>query len=436
MVFSGISIEPCLRPWKNTFMEQVKDTRRALVRIGFDGRVSKTFRGHQARERFENERLVLDYLEKRGCDFVPRVLEHDAEKLLLVTSNGGSRVEHLSEQKMTALFQELEHFGVRHEDQALRNVTYHQKAGRFFIIDFEFATLLEEPSHRSPNRPAPPSPIKAPLSRSPFSLSWAALTHCGKIRQNNEDAFLALTFDSLGVRFLGKEGEGSLNEGDYVFAVSDGMGGAKAGEFASRITVEKITKLLPQNFNQQSDNLEKNQATLLTKLFHETHHALTYLGTTYEECAGMGATLSLCWFGPEQMYFGHIGDSRIYHLPQAGGLKQLSHDDSHVGWLLRNHKINEREARAHPLKNSLQKALGAGHQFVDPQLGSVSYQKGDLFLICSDGVIDGLWDKQIFQLLREPEEKERQQTATLRLVERALENSGRDNITALVIHLT
>jgi predicted Ser/Thr protein kinase len=131
-------------------MEQVKDTRRALVRIGYDGRVSKTFRGHQARERFENEILVLRHLETKNCPFVPRVLDADPERLLLVTSNGGNRVEHLSEQKMTALFQELETYGVRHEDKALRNITYHTGSGRFFIIDFEFATLLDDPHHRSP----------------------------------------------------------------------------------------------------------------------------------------------------------------------------------------------------------------------------------------------------------------------------------------------
>jgi len=131
-------------------MEQVKDTRRALVRIGYDGRVSKTFRGHQAQERFENEVLVLKYLEGRNCPFVPRILETDAEKLLLVTSSGGSRVEHLGDQKMTDLFKELETYGVRHEDKASRNITYNAKDGRFFIIDFEFATLLDDPGHRSP----------------------------------------------------------------------------------------------------------------------------------------------------------------------------------------------------------------------------------------------------------------------------------------------
>src|SRR4029078_1068477 len=112
---------------------------------------------------------------------------------------------------------------------------------------------------------------------------------------------------------------------------------------------------------------------VLQELFGEIHNALVYLGASYEECAGMEATLSLAWFTPGWMYFGHIGDSRIYYLPAGTNtLKQLSHDDTHVGWLLRNGKINEREARAHPLRNALQKALGGGHQFVAPHVGAVA----------------------------------------------------------------
>ena len=125
-------------------MHEAKDTARALVRIGYDGRVHKTFRGHHAKDRFENEVRVLKYLEKRGCSFVPRVLEADAETLKLVTTNCGTRVDHLSEERMKELYEELETFGVRHEDPFMRNVTYRASDGRFCLIDFEFATLIDE----------------------------------------------------------------------------------------------------------------------------------------------------------------------------------------------------------------------------------------------------------------------------------------------------
>jgi hypothetical protein len=139
-------------------MEEVKDTRRALVRISYDGRVSKTFRGHQAAERFANEVLVLRHLEKKGCPFVPHILESDPEKLLLITTNCGKRIEHLSEEKMKSLFDELETYGVRHEDRAMRNVTYRHTDGRFCLIDFEFATILDDPTHISPTALPPNSP--------------------------------------------------------------------------------------------------------------------------------------------------------------------------------------------------------------------------------------------------------------------------------------
>ncbi len=132
---------------------------------------------------------------------------------------------------------------------------------------------------------------------------------------------------------------------------------------------------------------------------------------------------------PGWMFHAHIGDSRIYYLPaKHGALKRLTQDDTHVGWLYRNAKINEREARQHPGKNSLQKALGAGHQFVDPQLGAVAIEPGDRFLLCSDGVVDGLFDAQIEDLLRESGEN-----PARRIVETAVAQSGRDNTTALVI---
>ena len=125
-------------------MNQVKDTARATVRLGYDGRVHKTFRGPHAEERFRHEVRVLQYLEQRACPFVPRLLLSDPDKLLMVTTNCGSRVEHMDDTRVAALFAELEAYGVRHEDRYLRNITYNAQLGRFCLIDFEFATLLDD----------------------------------------------------------------------------------------------------------------------------------------------------------------------------------------------------------------------------------------------------------------------------------------------------
>lgn len=276
-------------------------------------------------------------------------------------------------------------------------------------------------------------PDRKPISH---RLQWFGQTDRGKIRPHNEDSFLGIQFDAREVHHLGKIGEASTENADLVFAVSDGMGGALAGEFASRITLDRITRLLPRSFQQSASGLEAGFADVLTELFDQIHRALMFLGESDAECAGMGATLSLCWFTPGWMYFGHIGDSRIYYLPaREGGIKQVSQDDTHVGWLFRSGKINEREARQHPRRNVLQKALGAGHQFVDPQVGTVACEAGDIFLLCTDGLVEGLFDAQLLERLRSPEFVQGEKNPAQNLVGDSLERSGRDNTTALVIRV-
>jgi serine/threonine protein phosphatase PrpC len=396
-------------------MQEVKNTQRALVRIGYDGSVHKTFRGPQAYARFENEVRVLRYLEKRGCEFVPRLLEVDEADLKIVTTNCGSRVDQVNPEKLKSLFDELETFGVRHDDPEIRNVTYRRTDGRFCLIDFEFATLLGEPGA------APPDSV----------VRWSALTHRGHVRPNNEDTFLALEFDGREVRYLGKIGESQSTKTDFVFAVSDGMGGANSGEFASRITKDRITQLLPKGFRNAPPGPKSGYDKTLLELFREIHQELIKLGESYEECRGMGTTLSMCWLTPGWLYFGHIGDSRIYHLPPAGGLIQLTHDHGHVGWLRRNGRLTEREARSHPMRNALHQSLGAEHQFIEPQIGDAPCSAGDRFLLCSDGLIEGLWDYHLDEIVRAAETPK----AAQRLVEAALERAGRDNITALVVEV-
>lgn len=275
-----------------------------------------------------------------------------------------------------------------------------------------------------------------PLSEPAQALRWYGRTDRGKVRMNNEDAFLGLQFDAREVHHLGRLGEASIAERDFAFAVSDGMGGAMAGEFASRITVEKVTGLLPKSFGQSAKGLQAGFADVLTELFDKVHKSLVYVGNSYDECSGMESTLSLCWFTPGWMYFGHIGDSRIYYLAKRdGSLKQLSKDDTHVAWLLRSGQINDREARTHPRRNVLQKSLGGNNQFVDPQVGAVAYEPGDLFLLCTDGLVDGLYDHHILDLLRPLSGNEADSNPAIRLVDESLTASGRDNTTALVIEV-
>lgn len=124
-------------------MKEVKETKRASVHVGFDGKVHKRFLGPFAKERFENEVRVLRYLEEKDCPFVPRLIEEEPESLYLVTTNCGAIVQKISGERLRKLFSELEQFGVKHGDPYARNVTYNNHMGRFCIIDFEFATITE-----------------------------------------------------------------------------------------------------------------------------------------------------------------------------------------------------------------------------------------------------------------------------------------------------
>jgi protein phosphatase len=279
-----------------------------------------------------------------------------------------------------------------------------------------------------------PNKLKAAPPK-PVSLKWSGWTDIGKVRKNNEDSFLGLRFDANEVQRLGKFGKASTAAHDYTFAVCDGMGGAKAGEYASQIAVDKITSLLPRSYQQSVSGKLEDFQKILTELYVQVHRALVYMGHSYDECHGMQTTMSLGWFTPGWMYFGHVGDSRIYHLPKSGtDIRQLTEDDTHVGWLLRNGKINEREARSHPRRNVLQKALGGENQFVDPQVGAIALEKGDIFLFCSDGLTEGIYNHQMADLLRATA-RAKEAGAANTLVKTAVQNDGRDNTTALVIQV-
>jgi protein phosphatase len=264
------------------------------------------------------------------------------------------------------------------------------------------------------------------------ALRWWGRTDVGRVRKNNEDAFLGVCFDANEVHHLGRIGEAPIANQDFAFAVSDGMGGAKAGEYASSITVEKITKLLPRSFKNSALGIDAGFEDIFEELYEQIHKALVFVGGSYEETHGMEATLTLAWFSPAWMFYAHVGDTRLYYLPNGGSeIKQLSQDDTYIGWLFRNGQLKEWEARTHPRRNVLQKALGGSNQFVNPQVGAVGYEAGDTFLICSDGLTEGLYGDHLVEFIRE--EQARGGNPAHRLVDESLSRDGKDNVTALVI---
>jgi serine/threonine protein phosphatase PrpC len=422
-------------------MLEAKSTQRALVRIGYDGRVHKQFLGPRADERFENECRILRFLETQRCPFVPRLLAADPKNLEIVTSNCGSRVEHLSESRVKELFAELETYGVRHDDAFLRNVTYRASDGRFCIIDFEFSSILDLSKQRTVAADGSET-VSLDAATQPREITWSAMTHPGNFRSNNEDRFLLMLADKRGVRYLGKSGNVSSAEGDLIFAVADGMGGERSGELAGKIAIEQITRMMPSTYLLNDKHLIEASPAILKSLFQSIHAELERLGSYDSACTNMGSTLTLVWIHRSIAMFAHIGDTRLYRIRRATEesatgyhLAQISEDHTFVGWLRRTGQINERQARFHPRKNVLSRALGAGHQFVEPHCGTVELQPGDRLILCSDGVIDGLWDHALLDLVVFPDSVQSSQVPAQRLVFSAVSESGRDNATAIVVEV-
>ena len=127
-------------------MRELKDGIRAEVRLDWNNRVHKRFRGTDSDKRYANEVKVLKVLEERGCPYVPRLLEEHPEEVYFVTTSCGAPATNISKEKADSLFKDLEeNFGVRHLDAERRNVTYDIKSGRFCLIDFELADILPDP---------------------------------------------------------------------------------------------------------------------------------------------------------------------------------------------------------------------------------------------------------------------------------------------------
>ena len=396
-------------------MKIAKDGVRSKVRVGYDGKVYKEFRGTDADKRFDNEVKVLKLLESRECDFVPRVIEADRDELLLVTTNCGHPAAGISDAKANELFQKLEQeYGVVHDDPFPRNIMYHPQRGKFCVIDFELATILSD-DWTDDQR---------------FQIEWAGLTRSGNRKEENDDNLAV--FSSLEGWETRQPLASSvqLTREGVVMAVSDGMGGVKGGAYASHLAVSELRRFLPAwlgDFRGSADPLATLEATV-----HSLHDYIIRRASLNPELSGMGATLVCSLFFRTEMHFAHVGDSRIYRW-REGELVQLSFDHSRVGLMFRDGKLNERQARMHPRRNILSQVIGANCQFVRPQIGTISLHAGDWYLLCSDGVIDGLWNKHISEIIEKGEQSGASvEEVAQSLLETAFANAGRDDTTLIL----
>ncbi len=267
---------------------------------------------------------------------------------------------------------------------------------------------------------------------SPPIVHLFGLSDIGKHRQTNEDAWWA---GQLAGRFCSSEKPGDATsfrctDLPVVAMVSDGVGGANAGEVASQMAITGIPKFLATRQDALADAATA-QATVREALL-SAHGAIKVL-SAQPSLNGMCTTVSvLCLAGGKLACWGQAGDSRIYFF-RAGELTQITPDHSPVGRMRQNGWITEAEARCHPQRNQIDQSLGDPHNPFMPDLGVLEIQPADVFLICSDGLSDGLWEKDIAQALKRIRHPADVKPITQELVEAAKNASGRDNITAVLV---
>ena len=224
-------------------------------------------------------------------------------------------------------------------------------------------------------------------------------TDIGKLRKQNEDA---AWFD----------------EARAVFAVADGMGGHLAGEVSSRMAIEAVQRMAREN--------ERPGIAALREAVACAHETILAHAQDHIECAGMGTTLSVLWLGENYAYIAHVGDSRIYRL-REGSLTQITQDHSLVEELVRAGLITREQARTHPRRNIITRALGT-HGENEPDLLVTDVQDGDVFLLCTDGLTGMVPDDEIERTLRDCGIE----AAADRLIALALDAGGRDNVTLIL----
>ncbi len=234
--------------------------------------------------------------------------------------------------------------------------------------------------------------------------------------------FRAAAATDVGLRRKGNEDRYALAPELGLYVVADGMGGHTAGQVASELAAEAALRAI--------QTLDGAAATLSEKLRYAVASANRSIYSTAQqqpEYAGMGTTLVALLADGERAALAHVGDSRAY-LVRGGRIRQLTDDHSIVGELLRRNEITETDAREHPHRHVLTRALGV-RESVEPDLAEISPTLGDLFVLCSDGLTNHVEDHEIAK--RGAEEEDLQEFCD-GLVELANSRGGEDNTTVLV----
>jgi protein phosphatase len=244
------------------------------------------------------------------------------------------------------------------------------------------------------------------------NLRILAKSDIGKAREMNQDSYYV----------------SDLEDGIKLYILADGMGGYKGGEIASKLAVDCTRKYICNNFKDISKEKEEI-LKLISSSIEYANLRVFEKSQEVEELKDMGTTLDVCIIYNNKVFIGHVGDSRVYRI-RKNIIRKLTTDHSYVEKLVREGTITKEEAYHHPKKNMLMKALGC-NSLVEPDVMYKGFLKDDILLMCSDGLTNMLKDDEIYKILLEnpesPEEK---------LIEKANEHGGNDNITVVIVDNT
>jgi protein phosphatase len=230
-----------------------------------------------------------------------------------------------------------------------------------------------------------------------------AISDIGLVRQTNEDSY--------------------ISQPPYLFVVADGMGGHVAGEIASQLAATTVSNYIQEHIG------DINMEALLEQAINQANTAVYQLAQSKEDFNGMGTTVTVAYVEGNAVYWGHVGDSRIYLL-RNNELRQITNDHSLVFELVQSGNITKEEAKIHPKRNMLTRAVGTSC-LIKIDSGVIMWEPEDIILLCTDGLTNMVSEQDIYKLINHPQGNFNSILESL--VAQAKDAGGFDNITTILL---
>lgn len=246
-------------------------------------------------------------------------------------------------------------------------------------------------------------------------IEAASLSDVGLQRADNEDSFLYWEPDS----------DKEFHKKGRLAIVADGMGGYEGGQEASRIAVETVRHIY------ERDSAGDPQAALLAAI-QAAHGTIQRFAFDHPEFQGMGTTCTALAIIDRQLYFAHVGDSRLYMI-RGGAISRLTRDHSYVGRLVESGIVRSEDAETHPQRHILTAALGSGREIIPHAPDQpLALEDNDVLVLCTDGLWSVVGEQDLLRIAQTLPLAD----ACLKLVRMALERGGPDNITVQLLRVS